>query len=69
MKQPCRTCGGQGIVPHEKRRMGNGEVDPTDFHTHDVCTICGGGGLITVNRTMVEEAEKPAPDEASQSGG
>ena len=55
LKEDCPDCHGQGIVPHAKRRMGNGEPDPADFHTHDVCEKCGGGGRVLVNPKAVEE--------------
>jgi len=55
LKEPCTACHGQGIVPHVKRRMGNGEPDPADFHTHDVCTTCGGGGMVPVDKSAIVE--------------
>ena len=58
LKQPCATCAGTGIVPHEKRRMENGLPDPADFRTHEVCLTCGGGGMVPADKAAVAE-KKP----------
>lgn len=55
LKEPCSACGGNGIVPHLKRRQENGEVDPSDLQTLDVCTRCGGGGKVTLDKARVVE--------------
>ena len=55
LKEPCGNCGGKGIIPHVKRVMPNNEPDPSDFHTHDVCEKCGGGGMVAVNPKTIEE--------------
>ena len=57
MKEDCPTCKGSGHVPHEKRKMGNGEPDPADFKLIDVCEKCGGGGRVLVNPKTIEERQ------------
>ncbi len=54
--QPCDACSGNGIVPHQKRRMENGEVDPADFRTHELCDQCGGCGTLPLDKARIKEA-------------
>jgi DnaJ-class molecular chaperone len=54
-KEPCPVCAGKGTVPHTRHRMANGEADPTDFKTVDVCEKCGGGGKVPVNMKAIQE--------------
>ncbi len=35
--------------------MENGEDDPADFKTHDLCEKCGGGGVIPIDKTRIKE--------------
>ncbi len=53
--QPCDACAGNGIVPHFKRKMENGERDPSDFKVHDLCEKCGGSGQIPVDKAPIKE--------------
>ncbi len=54
--EPCDPCEGKGVLPHEKRKMPNGEDDPADFKTHDLCEECGGSGKIPVDKTRIKES-------------
>ncbi len=57
-KMECPLCKGEGVVPHEKRKVGpeNARVDdPMDFQTVEVCSKCGGGGKV-----LYVDSEKPA---------
>jgi DnaJ-class molecular chaperone len=54
-KDPCPVCHGQGTVPHDRRRMANGDLDLSDFRRLDVCTKCGGGGKAPSNLKAIEE--------------
>lgn len=56
--EPCGACKGMGTLPHQKRRMGNGEIDPTDFQLVEICERCGGGGQVPVNKPAITE-KKP----------
>mgnify|MGYP001589648399 CR=1 FL=1 len=51
----CAVCAGKGIVPHEKRKMENGEVDPADFRVHELCGMCGGSGVVEVGAAKLKE--------------
>ncbi len=53
--EPCPACAGNGTEPHIKRRLANGEVDPSDFKTVDVCEKCGGGGMIPLDKARIKE--------------
>ena len=53
--QPCDACAGNGIVPHVKRTMENGEPDPADFKLHTLCEKCGGGGMVPVDKARIKE--------------
>ena len=55
MTEPCPDCSGNGNIPHVKRKMQNGEDDPADFKTHDLCEKCGGGGVIPVDKARIKE--------------
>ena len=54
-KEPCPTCHGQGTIPHDRRRMANGDLDPSDFKRFDVCEKCGGGGKVLTNLKAIQE--------------
>ena len=58
LTEPCPACSGSGTVPHQKRRMENGERDPADFRIVDLCEKCGGGGTRPVNKAAIAE-KKP----------
>lgn len=58
MKETCPVCHGQGIIPHEKPKMENGEPDPYDLRLHEICEKCGGGGKVDTNLKAIEE-KKP----------
>ena len=55
LMEPCLVCAGNGTEPHIKRRMANGEIDPTDFKTVDICEKCGGSGKVPLDLTRVKE--------------
>ena len=55
LMQPCPACSGNGIIPHVKRKMENGEDDPADFRTHELCQSCGGSGAVSVNKAAIKE--------------
>ena len=55
LTQPCEACSGNGIVPHEKRRMENGLPDPSDFRVHEICTTCGGSGRVLLDKARIKE--------------
>ncbi len=54
--EPCPDCSGNGIVPHQKRKMENGVEDPADFKVHSLCEKCGGGGMIPLDKSRVKES-------------
>jgi DnaJ-class molecular chaperone len=58
LKEQCPNCHGQGTVPHLKRVMANGEVDPADFRLYEICEKCGGGGKVGTNLKAIAE-KKP----------
>ncbi len=60
LKQQCPTCAGRGVVPHQKRRMENGELDPADLRVHELCGKCGGGGIIDVDKATIAEKGQTA---------
>ena len=53
--EPCPDCEGNGIVPHVKRKMENGEDDPADFKLHTLCEKCGGSGKIALDKSRIKE--------------
>ena len=54
---PCKPCSGSGLVPREKRRLPNGEIDPFDHVEWQTitCEPCGGAGAVPLNYAEVEE--------------
>lgn len=40
---PCDACNSRGVVPHEKRRLGD-VVDPMDHQYEELCQKCSGSG-------------------------
>jgi DnaJ-class molecular chaperone len=57
LTEPCPACSGTGTVPHQKRRMANGEKDPADFRIVELCERCGGGGRVPVNKAAIVEKQ------------
>ena len=55
LMEPCGVCSGKGIVPHEKRKMENGEDDPADFRVHELCVMCGGSGAVPLDKAKIKE--------------
>lgn len=49
LTKPCNTCNGRGIVPRERRMIGEGserKPDPLDFRRQELCQKCGGSGIV-----------------------
>jgi len=61
LMRDCPKCHGQGVVPYEKRKLGDGKPDPLDFKVHDLCEPCGGSGKVPLDPKTVQE--RPAPQE------
>ena len=53
--ETCATCEGKGLVPHEKRKLENGEDDPADFRIHELCQMCGGDGLVVLDPAKLKD--------------
>jgi DnaJ-class molecular chaperone len=55
-RKPCASCSGRGIVPRERRRLPNGDLDPTDIMPAPIktCPTCEGAGSV---------AFQPRPEE------
>ncbi len=52
----CPKCNGAGTIPHEKRKLVDGTVDPTDlFKVFDLCEPCGGSGKVPLNPASVQQ--------------
>lgn len=59
LAQPCSTCGGNGVVPRERRRLPNGEMDTFDTldWPHVTCDVCAGSGQVLVDPATVNTSE------------
>ena len=55
LMEPCSACGGNGSIPHQKRKMENGEDDPADFKLYDLCDKCGGSGAVPLDKKRIKE--------------
>lgn len=55
LKQVCTDCGGKGTVARERRKLENGEPDPSDFRGEDICLLCGGSGKVPLDKTRLVE--------------
>jgi len=50
----CPKCKGEGVVPHEKRKI-NDIVDPSDFQVVELCPQCHGSGRVDFDPSTVTE--------------
>lgn len=55
LKEPCPVCHGAGTVPHLKRKLADGRIDPMDFQAAELCEKSGGSGLVPVNKAAIVE--------------
>jgi len=55
LKEHCQACIGEGIILHVKRKMANGEPDPSDLKMFDLCEKCSGSGRILLDKSRIKE--------------
>lgn len=53
--KPCDKCSGSGAVARDRRKLENGEVDPTDLRHSEICGRCGGSGRVREDYAAVPD--------------